>query len=371
MQRVLAVVLLFFFFAPVLGAESLGVLMSGGAEVPGPGDPDGLGFADLVFRGTRLFYSVVVFSIGAPTAMHIHPGSPGADNPPLVTFPAFTGNTAVGQFDLDQATVDSILADPNAFYLNVHNDAFPNGAVRGQLQYAYYLPVVGRVSGVGGTTWVSRMAMINLSETESSNGFLEFFPQSTTGTATRSLIQLQTLPRLSQRLLENAPAPQILGIGAVKVFIDNHTGITARILNDRTEVGEGTTGFSYSAMKLEHATTFGELPDLSTSTDADISTGVGYRTNVGFFNPQLFPVEAFFEARSNDGVVLGSARFTIPSGSMQQQSVESLIPLAGGEQTRASFFVFWFTSAPSFVYASVVDNRTGDSTYINGASRRF
>ena len=87
-----------------------------------------------------LCYVLTVDKI-APAAMaHIHEGAKGTNGPVVVNLAAPTdGNAAdcltegeAGKFVGDQ-TVAEILANPERYYVNVHNAEYPGGAVRGQL----------------------------------------------------------------------------------------------------------------------------------------------------------------------------------------------------------------------------------------------
>jgi hypothetical protein len=107
------------------------------------GDPNGRGEA-YVFGvdgdATTLCYVLTVDKIATATAAHIHEGAPGENGPVVVNLAApADGNAAdcltegeAGKFVGDQ-TVAEILANPQDYYVNVHNAEFPGGAIRGQL----------------------------------------------------------------------------------------------------------------------------------------------------------------------------------------------------------------------------------------------
>jgi hypothetical protein len=112
--------------------------LTGGAEVPGPGDPDGAGFASVTLdpeTGEVCFF-IDSFDIGEPTAAHIHSGAAGVAGPPVVTFTVtltpegFIEDCVDGQ---DSTVLQAIVDDPASYYVNVHNAEFPDGAIRGQL----------------------------------------------------------------------------------------------------------------------------------------------------------------------------------------------------------------------------------------------
>ena len=109
--------------------------LTGAQEVPGPGDMDGSGTAEItiVDATDNVCYDVNVRNIGPATAAHIHRGMRGEAGPPVVTLEAPTDGGAEGCVSAPGALADEIEANPAAFYVNVHNAEFPNGAVRGQL----------------------------------------------------------------------------------------------------------------------------------------------------------------------------------------------------------------------------------------------
>ncbi len=109
--------------------------LTGAAEVPGPGDYDGDGFANVFLEPAegRICYDITVTGIDPPTAAHIHEGDAAVAGPVVVPLQAPTEGAIDGCAEADMTLIDSIETNPAAFYLNVHNAEFPNGALRGQL----------------------------------------------------------------------------------------------------------------------------------------------------------------------------------------------------------------------------------------------
>lgn len=377
MRRVLVSALfLVFALSPPSWAVSFGVSMQGSSEVPA-GDSNGVGFADLTLDGTTLRYSVIVFNIGAPTAMHIHPGKRGATGSPLIPFttpfvrhegcpslgaPVCTERfVSVGEVQISSDDAAALTDRPADFYLNVHNEAYPSGAVRGQIQSASYLPIVGQTPGAAGTHWFTRFAALNRSMVDASEWMIEFLPQSPAGNTDR-FIALQPLAAPLNLLSSTEfPVLNFSGIGSARVLSDQPLEVNASIYNG---VGgaRGDFGFSVHGRGIEDASRSGLLVDLTTSSAADIQARRGYRSNIGYFNPQLSSVDATFRAYGSNGAFLGERVVTIPPGAMMQPPVFDLIDsVAAGERVRDSFWVSWVATAPIFVYATVVNNDTGDS----------
>ena len=109
--------------------------LSGAQEVPiGSGDPDGFGTATLMIDSATntVDWDFVVSGIDLPlTGAHIHQAPAGTNGGIIVNFGgALTGS---GLTDADLAAV---VADPTNHYVNLHNSAFPGGAIRGQITAA-------------------------------------------------------------------------------------------------------------------------------------------------------------------------------------------------------------------------------------------
>ena len=116
----------------LMGGIKLSASLTGTSDTQ-KGDPDGAGqFAARLNPGhTQLCYTLTSAMIAAPTAAHIHAGQAGKSGPPVVPLqPQAATETCV---TIDKAVADKILADPDSYYVNVHNAEFPGGAVRGQL----------------------------------------------------------------------------------------------------------------------------------------------------------------------------------------------------------------------------------------------
>jgi hypothetical protein len=117
------------------GGRRFTVSMTGAAEAPGPGDPDGSGTA--VFRLNHgqgeICYELSVSDIDPATAAHIHVAPVGEPGPVVVPLAAPTSGTSSGCAEVERALIKAIIQNPGAYYVNVHNAAFPGGAVRGQL----------------------------------------------------------------------------------------------------------------------------------------------------------------------------------------------------------------------------------------------
>lgn len=117
------------------GSRPLRASLSGAAEVPGPGDPDGSSTAFITLKqGQSLVcWAITAPDIVSPTAAHIHAGVAGIAGPVVVTLSPPEGGTSAGCASVDRALYMEIRKNPAAYYVNVHTAEFPSGALRGQL----------------------------------------------------------------------------------------------------------------------------------------------------------------------------------------------------------------------------------------------
>jgi CHRD domain len=122
-------------------ATRLAATLSGANEVPGPGDADGSGQAQVDVKlkpgkkSGKVCFTIQFQGIDAPFAGHIHDGGPTTDGPIVV---GLFENPAGETFPNDcvkakKRVLKPIAKNPEDFYVNLHNDAFPGGAIRGQL----------------------------------------------------------------------------------------------------------------------------------------------------------------------------------------------------------------------------------------------
>ena len=110
--------------------------LRGNLEIPGPGKLDARGTAKVrVTPGrNRVCYDVDYRNIPRATMAHIHSGRPGVAGPPVVTLRMPMGGTSRGCATVSRVLARDLLDRPGAFYVNVHSQAFPEGAIRGQLR---------------------------------------------------------------------------------------------------------------------------------------------------------------------------------------------------------------------------------------------
>ena len=119
-------------------ATALQARLSGTEEVPGPGADPGVGSFTVNVTGTQGCYDLSVTMGEQPTKAHIHSGAKGVAGPVAVDLmpdfePGESAVTAERCLELSPDVASKLLADPAAYYVNVHSAERPDGAIRGQL----------------------------------------------------------------------------------------------------------------------------------------------------------------------------------------------------------------------------------------------
>ena len=117
------------------GGRRLTTALTGAAEVPGPGDPDGKGTAVITLNQGKneVCFELTVSNIAPATAAHIHAGAAGVAGDVVVTLTPLTEGSSKGCVSAGAEQIKNIRQKPEDFYVNVHNADFPDGAVLGQL----------------------------------------------------------------------------------------------------------------------------------------------------------------------------------------------------------------------------------------------
>lgn len=117
------------------GGRPYDLALTGAAERPGPGDPDGSGTAHLTVNPGlgQVCYSVTVSGVEPITAAHIHVAPATAAGPVVIPLAPFSGDSTTGCADVERSLALALVREPGSYYLNVHNATYPAGALRAQL----------------------------------------------------------------------------------------------------------------------------------------------------------------------------------------------------------------------------------------------
>src|SRR5215212_7961276 len=124
--------------ADLTGSGASNFTTKGPAVQPGGrhGDEDGSGTAHvaLIISEDRLCYSLEASDIKPATKAHIHEGTAKEAGPTVVKLdPPPEDRSSSGCTDVNGALLRDLLQKPQNYYIDVHNEEFPRGAIRGQL----------------------------------------------------------------------------------------------------------------------------------------------------------------------------------------------------------------------------------------------
>ena len=118
----------------VAAAKTLRASMNGDREVP-KGDSDGRGTARITTNRAKgkVCFSITLSKVGTVVAGHIHKAGNGKAGPVVVAlFAAPTKQPKGCATGVSKSLIRDIERHPGRYYVNVHNQAHPEGAVRGQ-----------------------------------------------------------------------------------------------------------------------------------------------------------------------------------------------------------------------------------------------
>lgn len=118
-------------------AATFNATLTGASEVP-HADPDGTGSftARLNARHDQLCYELKADKVDTATAAHVHSGAVGTNGPPVIMLDAPVNGVATKCAAVTMDLAMKLMDHPDNYYVNVHNAAYPNGAIRGQLAKA-------------------------------------------------------------------------------------------------------------------------------------------------------------------------------------------------------------------------------------------
>jgi hypothetical protein len=353
------------------GASStaLAGTLNGDRQVDNPGDPDGEGFASVVFDdGTAHFYFNVT-NTAEPSAAHIHRGN-ASENGSIAVDPSasFSGGVAVSSVEVNDDLAREILASPHNFYFNVHNSEFGSGAVRGQLrttETVRVFPVISRTSGQAGSNWSTEMNILNLTDA-AITAWAQWFPANNDGLDAADAVTSIAIGANTTEVIDDAVGDlfNANGNGALIVASPEPLVAVAHVVNDQRDnpdVG-GTFGLFVPSLGPS------EMPEsgaLLLGSNRPASSGTGFRSNLVLFNPNPFAIQLTLAAKTPAGTVLGSDTMTLEPFSNRVRSVFGLISsVPSNQRTQDAFIVTYSASGAVAVAMTPIDNATNDGFYV-------
>jgi hypothetical protein len=362
------------------GTISYAAELRPGNEVP-PVNSSAFGSAFVTFDpiNNTIAWEARASGIASPTVSHIHRGAAGVNGPVIINFATSAAQipggrthgagpiTAFQSGNLQPTDLPALYNPATAagYYVNIHSSAFPGGEVRGQLVPAneYDIPVSGRITNGLGQTFMTDVRVFNPSYTAAATALLEYFQAGLGANANASASAVVNIPPRGTAVLNDVAGAALLNMpgttGALRVSSATQLAVTSRAYVDRTAQHEGTMGGFVPAQPRSASLRRGVFPQLSNSSD--LSTG--FRTNIGFFNPNQSEVTVRLELRDAAGALMGQQTVTLAAQSQQQHSIATWFPaaaLAAANNVTVSFDA----SSGVVGYATVNDNVSGDSILV-------
>jgi hypothetical protein len=115
--------------------------LTGKTEVPGPGSKKGKGEITVAMKPTqkKVCFDLEVSKLDTITDGHIHKGAEGVAGD--IKVPLFVDQEleGTGAYDgcvkeVKKKLIKKIIAKPENYYVNIHTEEYPDGAIRGQLE---------------------------------------------------------------------------------------------------------------------------------------------------------------------------------------------------------------------------------------------
>jgi hypothetical protein len=323
----------------------------------------------------NITWEATTSGIVSPTVSHIHRGAAGTSGQVIINFatsPAqlaggrtFGSNSIAAQqsgafLPSDLVALGSA-STAAGYYVNVHSSAFGAGEIRGQLAPAneYDIAVIGHING-SGTTFVTDVRVFNPSYTSNAAALLEFFPATGSSPNASATMTLNIAPRATA-VLDDIAGPSgfnVVGtLGALRVSSATQLVATSRIFADNRSFGKGTFGEFTPAQPRANALRRGVMTQLANNPVGEAIALTGFRTQLGFFNPNPSTVTLRLELRDKDGNLLGQPTINLGPTSQQQNAIGNYFP--GVDLSMAANLTVSFdASAPVFAYAGVNDNQS-------------
>ncbi len=219
----------------------------------------------------------------------------------------------------------------------------------------YLVPAAAHTAGVGGTTWVTDLDLANPGA-EPITAELAFLPAGGSN-ADASEVGLE-IPADGSLEVSDVVAGLLgaSGSGAVRVRADGDLLVTSRTYNNSSA---GTYG-----QLIPGVPAGGGLAPGSSGLLIGLENDDDFRTNIGVANGSDAPATVAVDLYAADGTLLGTKQVSLARwGWTQLNGVFSTI---GASDLALGFAVVRNLSASAAVhaYASVVDARTGDPTYV-------
>ena len=228
----------------------------------------------------------------------------------------------------------------------LHQPSAPPGAT------ILYVPAAANGPGGFGSYWQTDLWLYNPNADPLELEFL-WFPQSG---GERTPVT-RTLPSKTQMEIRNVVQSIAGELGSGAFLIRSAAPFTgnSRTYNTPADPSSaGTFGFSVPALGL--SSTLGRAI-LGGLTNDDL-----YRSNIGMFNPQPHAISVQLRLVSAEGSLLGETALELGAGGWRQDNLAAIFQGSGA--LSGAYLVLSSTGGSFFSWASLVDNRSNDPSFV-------
>jgi len=233
------------------------------------------------------------------------------------------------------------------------------GGIQCPVPYQYMIPGSAHVSGLGGTAWVSDLVLYNLGEAEAGVDayFLKRDTDNTSVTGTFFPVDTGHSMMLADVVWDLFGETSTSG--AIFICSDQPLMVSSRTYNDAPA---GTYGQHIGGSPVLSGIPGGHKAFLFQLTRND-----DFRTNIGFANALASQLELDVGLYDAQGTELKTVQVSVPPYGFVQKT-----DILGNDVSDAYAIVEATTrEARYFAYASIVDNHTGDPTFVTPEIQYF
>ncbi|HEV8657136.1 MAG TPA: hypothetical protein VGS96_00790, partial [Thermoanaerobaculia bacterium] len=228
--------------------------------------------------------------------------------------------------------------------------------------------IAGNVTTGAGDKFVTDVRVFNPSATNKAVALVEYLVSSTGGNTNATASKTLEIPPRGEAVLDDVTGPNGLNstgtTGAIRITSNVGLLASSNIFNDQRGAtpNRGTFGQFVPSIARGNALRKGVILHLANKT-RDIANPSGFRTNLGFFNPNQTAVTVAMTLRDAAGTSLGTATVGLAGWSQQQNAITAYFPSV--DLSNASGLTVSFdASLPIHGYGAVNDNVSGDSILV-------
>jgi hypothetical protein len=223
-----------------------------------------------------------------------------------------------------------------------------------------FIPACAHVDGFGGTHWRTTLEIHNPGDTQAriEIALLRFGENNAVASKRNYLVSSQASMSLADILMAEY---SFAGTAALRIIpVEGEIMIDGRTYNDQPT---GTFGQSMAATRRGDALQHGEQARLIGLSHEPTLTS-GYRTAIGLVNASPAEIVVDIELYSRIGQRYGTRSFTLQAYEFRQ--IERIYELVTPFAVDGGYAVVEpaTSGARVFIYASMVDNLTGDPTFV-------